>query len=214
MKMIDTGKPVIGVLAQEIARNVIPESIEGKAYISAAYVKYVEAAGGVVVPILTKWSDHELGTIFNSINGVLIPGGGASLEDSKYMHNVKLLLKMAEDANENGDYFPIWGTCLGMEAMLVACEGISVLGDADAIDLAMPTKLVEDAKQSSLLASANEDLLQTLSSLPIKYHFHKKCVYKDVFLESKELSTKYSVISYDEDRQNRSFVSIIEGMFI
>ena len=27
------------------------------------------------------------------------------------------LLRLAKEANDNGDYFPIWGTCLGFEAM-------------------------------------------------------------------------------------------------
>ena len=146
--MDDTRRPVIGILAQEIARSAIPESIDGRAYISAAYVKYIEAAGADVVPVLTDWSDYEVRAMFNSVNGVLIPGGGANLENSKFMHNVRLILKLAEGANDMGDYFPVWGTCLGLEAMLVAHGGTSLLGDADAIDLAMPAKLEDGARES------------------------------------------------------------------
>lgn len=214
--MTDRKNPTIGILSQEISRVVIPECIEGCSYISAAYVKYLEAAGAHVVPILTTWSDDEVRTIFQSINGVFIPGGGASLVDSMFMHNVRLLLRLAEDANNNGDYFPIWGTCLGFEAMLVACGGASfvgasLLGDVDAVDLAMPAKLTDDARKSALLASASEDVLVSLATMPIKYHFHKKCVYKDDFQRSTELTAKYSVITYDEDRKKRTFVSLVEG---
>ena len=31
-----------------------------------------------------------------------------------------LLYKLAKEANDNGDYFPVWGTCLGYEFMLFA----------------------------------------------------------------------------------------------
>lgn len=209
--MIEDKNPVVGIIAQEISRIVIPENIHGESYISAAYMRHLQAAGAKVVPILTNWSDHEVRTIFHSINGVLIPGGGASLVDSKFIRNVKHLLKLAEDANSNGDYFPIWGTCLGLEAMLVACGGASVLGDADAVDLAMPAKFVDDAKGSAIFASASDDVLESLSNLPVKYHFHKKCVYKDAFLANEELMKKYKIVSYDEDRQQRTFVSIVEG---
>ena len=211
--MADTGRPVIGILAQEIARTAIPESIDGRAYISAAYVKYIEAAGADVVPILTDWSDHEVRKMFSSVNGVLIPGGGANLENSKFMHNVRLVLRLAEGANDIGDYFPVWGTCLGMEAMLVAHGGgASVLSDADAIDLAMPAKLADGAEGSRIFSEVNgDDILQWISTLPVKYHFHRKCIYRDTFTQSEELMRKYSVVSFDEDRQNRVFVSILEG---
>ena len=209
--MCNTTRPVIGLFAQEIARNVIPESIDGKAYISSAYVKYIETAGGDVAPILTEWDDDEVREVFNSVNGILIPGGGASLENSKFMHNVKLILKLAEDANNTGDYFPVWGTCLGLEAMLVAHEGASLLGDADAIDLAMPAKLTHGARTSRIFSTVRDGLFESLSALPIKYHFHRKCIYKSAFLQSKGLTDRYSIVSFDEDRQKRIFVSILEG---
>jgi len=209
--MIDSVKPVIGLLSQEISRKVIPENIDGGSYISAAYVKYIEEAGADVLPIQIDWDDHKICTIFKSINGVLIPGGGANLEDSKFMRNVRLIFKLAEDANDAGDYFPIWGTCLGLEAMLVMHGGASLLNDADAIDLAMPTKLLNGARQSRIFSAASCDLLHLLATLPVKYHFHRKCVYKDTFLQSQELTEKYTVVSFDEDRQKRVFVSTLEG---
>ena len=212
--MIDSVSPVIGLLSQEISKKVIPESIDGSSYISAAYVKYIEEAGADVLPILTDWDEHKIRTIFKLINGVLIPGGGASLEDSKFMQNVRLIFKLAEDANDNGDYFPIWGTCLGLEAMLVVYGGASLLNDADAIDLAMPTKLSYRAGESKIFSAASDNLMHSLATLPVKYHFHKKCVYKDSFLQSKELTGKYTVVSFDEDRQKRVFVSTLEGKYI
>lgn len=30
------------------------------------------------------------------------------------------LLKLAIEANEGGDYFPVWGTCLGFEQLLLS----------------------------------------------------------------------------------------------
>ena len=30
------------------------------------------------------------------------------------------MLNLAITANKNGDYFPIWGTCLGLEVMIMA----------------------------------------------------------------------------------------------
>ena len=30
------------------------------------------------------------------------------------------MVNLAKEANDNGDYFPVWGTCLGFEALTLA----------------------------------------------------------------------------------------------
>lgn len=96
---------------------------------------------------------------FAAINGILIPGGGASLQDgpfyraaeklfdvSTHCHTqnspyvgllwkekwcevlniqnllvicVHLITQWALEANDNGDYFPIYGVCLGYELLTI-----------------------------------------------------------------------------------------------
>ena len=43
-------------------------------YVAAAYVKWIEAAGGRAVPIRFYVSDGELRRLFDSINGLILPG--------------------------------------------------------------------------------------------------------------------------------------------
>lgn len=67
---------VIGILAQ-------PDEQDLKlSYIAASYVKYIESAGGRVVPIDYRWSFDKLRDIFNKVNGILLPGGGAPLTNT------------------------------------------------------------------------------------------------------------------------------------
>lgn len=55
---------------------------------------------------------------FSVINGVLIPGGGADLSPGHpFYDTAELLVQLAREANDQGDAFPVHGTCLGMEAM-------------------------------------------------------------------------------------------------
>ncbi|MBO8666610.1 gamma-glutamyl-gamma-aminobutyrate hydrolase family protein, partial [Staphylococcus aureus] len=56
----------------------------GNYYIAASYVKYIESAGARVGPSRPDLSDAEYEELFRSINGVLLPGGGANLTDSGY----------------------------------------------------------------------------------------------------------------------------------
>ena len=80
-EIILNARPIIGILAQELP-NSLQESYNETSYIGAAYVKYIEAAGARVVPILINQGDEYYELMFNSTNGLLIPGGAVSLTDS------------------------------------------------------------------------------------------------------------------------------------
>jgi hypothetical protein len=45
-------RPIIGVLAQEISYSLVDFFPNSSSYISASYVKFLEAAGARVVPVL------------------------------------------------------------------------------------------------------------------------------------------------------------------
>ena len=48
------------------------------------------------------------------LNGVLLPGGGANIDnDSPYLNTIRNIIKIAKEMNDNGDYFPVFGICLG-----------------------------------------------------------------------------------------------------
>ena len=76
-------RPIIGILSQELGSSL--EEVYGDnytSYIGAAYIKYIESAGARAVPILINQTDEYYEMIFNSVNGLLIPGGSVSLDTS------------------------------------------------------------------------------------------------------------------------------------
>lgn len=56
--------------------------------------------------------------VYENINGVLLPGGGVDLVTSQYSRVAKIFMKYSKKAYDDGEYFPIWGTCLGFEQLL------------------------------------------------------------------------------------------------
>lgn len=52
---------------------------------AAAYVKWIEAAGGRAVPIRFYVSDGELRRLFDSVNGVIFPGEGTIFSSSFFV---------------------------------------------------------------------------------------------------------------------------------
>eukprot|EP00794_Sanderia_malayensis_P000352 gene352-985_t len=211
MSCIDS-RPCIGILTQEVSRLAIPEGIQGHSYIAACYVRHMEAAEADVIPIPLDASEADLEELFCSINAVLIPGGGADLTDSKFMKNVRFMLDKAVRANNNGDYFPIWGTCLGFEALLVVNgEGIGILDSADSLNVARPIELTESGRDSRMFRDASAELMDAYEKLPITYNNHCKCVTVEKFTSCSKLVEEYHIISCNVDRINKKFVSAVEA---
>jgi len=105
-------KPVIGVMTQPVVDGT-------QSFLAASYVKFIESGGGRVVPVPFDAPEENLSFYFNTLNGILFPGGGADLSvDGKYYKAQKFFFDKSIDSFDNGDYFPIWGTCLGFESLV------------------------------------------------------------------------------------------------
>lgn len=48
---------------------------------------------------------------------------------------------VCSQANEAGDFFPIWGTCMGMQLLTVLVAGKNLLSNTTAENLALPLNL-------------------------------------------------------------------------
>ena len=80
----------------------------------AAYPDFMKSAGARVVPIIwgeeTSVTDDKL----NKINGVLFPGGSGD-----YLDLGDHIYKSAIAKNDAGEFYPLWGTCLGFENLAI-----------------------------------------------------------------------------------------------
>ncbi|KAM9827315.1 LOW QUALITY PROTEIN: gamma-glutamyl hydrolase-like [Neosynchiropus ocellatus] len=147
-------RPIIGILAQDVFKP--------KPYLAASYVKYLESAGARVVPIMINRPLEEYQKLFNSINGVLFPGGSASLFSSGYQRAAKFFYNLAIEANNRGDYFPVWGTCLGFEQLAVLTSNKSVLVRTNTTGMPMPLNFTDEAKTSRIFKGFPAELMASL----------------------------------------------------
>uniref|UniRef100_A0A8D0L701 folate gamma-glutamyl hydrolase n=1 Tax=Sphenodon punctatus TaxID=8508 RepID=A0A8D0L701_SPHPU len=187
-------RPILGVLAQESKYNKFQKF--GSSYIAASYVKFLESAGARVVPIRLKLSDEEYDKIFQSINGILYPGGGASLVTSEYSRVAKIFYNKAIEANDKGDYFLVWGTCLGHELLSYLTSGKVLLSRTNTDGFALPLNFTTEAvKGSRLFKNFPDDILQTLATKPVTSNFHHWSLSKQNFTENKELRSFYKILT-------------------
>ena len=97
--------PVIGILAQPSTRTPF------KQYVASSYVKWVEMAGGVAVPMSYVASNATTLNLLKQLDGVLLPGGSnPPLPDA-----ARVSVEYALEASSRNESFPVWGTCLGFE---------------------------------------------------------------------------------------------------
>eukprot|EP00066_Takifugu_rubripes_P004707 XP_003968229.1 PREDICTED: gamma-glutamyl hydrolase [Takifugu rubripes] len=198
-------RPIIGILAQEV-RSPSPYI----SYIAASYVKTLESAGARVVPVMVNQTEEEYKALFNSINGILFPGGGSNLVTSLYARSAKIFYDLAIEANDRGDYFPVWGTCLGFEELTYLTLGKLVLTRNNMRDVALPLNFTDDAKGSRMFKGFPADLMTDLASESLTANSHKWSLAMSSYNSNVELKKFYKVLSTNSDG-TLEFVSTIEA---
>ncbi|XP_041924360.1 gamma-glutamyl hydrolase-like isoform X1 [Alosa sapidissima] len=199
-------RPIIGILAQELK---YPEP-KRNSYIAASYVKTLEAAGARVVPVMINRPEEEYSQLFHSINGILFPGGAANLLTSGYAKAAHIFYKLALEANSRGDYFPVWGTCLGFEQLLVITSGEKLLCRTNTRGVSLPLDFKQDATQSRLFKDFPPEVMTALATENITVNFHKWSISMENFTKSEELRNFYKILSTNTDG-NIEFISTMEA---
>lgn len=211
-----TTGPVIGVVAQPKKSFIHPCDGDCE-YIAASYVKWVESAGGRVLPIPYDASPKDLDTIFASVNGLLFPGGSSLISKG-----ARHLFLRARQANEAGDFFPVWGTCLGLEWMVeaVCAEAeeadpslphFTMDNDYDAWNLTLPLLFTESASTSRLFQGLNPSSRTAARTQNITLNNHHKGVSPSHLAVTPALASFFDVLSTNLDRKGLPFVSTVEG---
>lgn len=75
-------------------------------------MKWAEDAGARVVPLVEDEGWDVTLEKLSRLNGVLFPGGGSNYR--KFGHKI---YKAVKQYNDDGQFYPLWGTCLGFQYM-------------------------------------------------------------------------------------------------
>lgn len=201
-------RPIIGIVTEWTG----DEKLKNQSYIAASYVKFIESSGGRVVPILNNSTEDQVKELFHSINGVLFPGGDSSLSGSKYLDVAKIIFKLAKEANDNGDYFPLWGTCLGFQLLCVLQTGTDkVLTDFDSENYSIPLNLTDSAHKSRLFSMYSSEEMMWLAEESLTMNNHHVGISPQLFASTSSLQSFYSILSTNFDRKGKEFVSSMEA---
>ena len=223
-----TQRPVVGILSVPLkaggdcvtyfgAEAVQAPDAAATSCFDNIYVKWIESAGGRVVPIRYDSSVDELDKLFDNLNGVLFTGGDTVITDleSQYMQSAGHLLNRSIAASAKGDHVPVWGTCMGIQTLsILVANDPSVLqsGAYKGVDpLMMRLNLTTAGQSSRMYTALPKEVQQWVVSEPVTTNLHHDGVTPDTFSSNEKLDNFFRVISTNMDVNDLPFVSTIEG---
>lgn len=206
-----TERPIIGVLTQEPCLGVDKHFADFKSYIPASYVKAIEASGARVAPIFIGNTETYYKKIMSQLNGVLIPGGGASFyAEDGYAKAGSLIYKIAKEFNEQRDYFPIMGICLGFQLLLYTSNNENELRTrCDCFYENLALDFMPNFRQSLLYSRAPLHVLQELATSHITHNWHMWCITPSNFTDN-GLAKEWKVLSTNLNSRGLKFISSVE----
>lgn len=215
--------PVIGVLT-EILRDYKRFVDTKRTHIAASYVKWIEMAGGQAIPVFLNQNDTYYEQVFQQTNGLLFPGGDNLLNPHKrtpMLEAAKKLYKLAVAANDRGQFYPIWGTCLGLELLSVLTSNQNVLSQCSANDLSLSMEFTGTrgrmfakstyASLTELSQDYSKVIMDALTTSNLTYNFHHKCLTDDGLREA-NLENFYRPLAYSKDINGLKFIAIMEAI--
>lgn len=204
--------PIIGVFTQPTTNPTAPCNGDCL-YLAASYVKYLESAGARVVPINYYATQEELDELFAGLNGIFFVGGGSSFPPS-----AQYLFDKTVKANDNSDFSPLWGTCMGFQWLLIAASrNPNILDPQDGTQLdsenySIPLDFTSAAPGSKLFSPASPEVMNILASQNVTMNNHHYGIYTQHFQSTPALTSFFSLLSTNKDRKGVEFISTVEAL--
>ena len=134
------------------------------------------------IALISPWETKEsIIQILNRVNGVLLPGGVTNIYtiiDSKqtisqYTKAAQIIIDYAIQKFNEGNSFPIYGICLGFEAMVAGIAGIHVIeGMENCINYNCNVIPLRDVKSSKILSGLTQQSLEGICNSPLVFNNH------------------------------------------
>jgi len=174
-----------------------------------AYAQFMEAAGARVIPLIKTDSQEVTLDKLSKLNGVLFPGG-----DGDYLEFGRVVFNKIKEYNDNGTYYPAWGTCLGFEDFVIyaADEGEKAMELFVVENASLPLKFVKDPRKSKMFKWLNNKAF-AFEDNAFAYNAHNFGVSPAKFETDEGLKEMFEVISTSKMPGDNAteFVTTFEG---
>lgn len=205
-------EPIIGVLSQEMSFYLRSKYADQyHSYIAASYVKFIEGGGARVVPVWIGKDRRYYEDIMSKLNGILYPGGALSFtQPNGYAEAGNYIYEIATKMNDNGNYFPLWGTCLGFELITyLSANRTEIRAECSSKSQSLPLNFKDDFKSSRMFKDAPDRVIKILRDEAVTSNFHTFCL-TEKNLTDYHIDSMWRVMSVNNDWNGFEFISSIE----
>jgi len=201
--------PLIGVISQTLDPYMADDPrFDGySSYIMLDYVRFVEANGARIVPIINGEDEDVIREKLRHVNGVLMPGG-----DGHYYDTGKFVFEEIKKMNDQGEFFPLWGTCLGYEYMAAytADAGQDIWGNYTIHQVSLPLEFTLPPESTRMFGGLGKKAYE-FSKKNYTYNSHDYAVGPETYKSDVGLKDFWSVTSTSSLNDGRKFVASIES---
>lgn len=205
-------RPVIGILSHpgDGASGRLSNATNAS-YIAASYVKFVEAAGARVIPLIYNEPTEILYNKLELVNGVLFTGGWA--KSGRYFKVAEEVFKKVLQKNDEGDHFPLYAICLGFELLsMIISQNNDILESFKATDQASTLQFIENTNtEGTVFQRFPPYLLKKLSTDCLVMQNHQYGVSLERFRENSELCNFFKILTTSSDSNNKVYVSTVQA---
>lgn len=204
----------------ESLNNIVRSATTTHTYVPESYIQQISNAGGQAVLVSFDLPVLLLYKVLDQLDMFLFPGGPADLisgdgEVTPFQQSAHDIIEWAKKRNDEGRYFPIFATCLGMEAMMISVAGnnISILqgGFANAFKNRTLTVDATEFASSKLYSNVDQKTFEDFGSEGLAYYNHNYAVFKSYFLKNPMLKSSFRIVCTTKfDRIREEFVACIE----
>ncbi|TYG82055.1 hypothetical protein ES288_D01G056200v1 [Gossypium darwinii] len=205
-------RPVIGILSHpgDGALGRLNNDTNAS-YIAASYVKFVEAAGARVIPLIYNEPEEILFQKLELVNGVLFTGGWSKY--GLYYDIAKKIFKKVIEKNDRGDHFPLYAVCLGFELLtMIISEDKNILEPFSASNQASSLQFVENVNvEGTVFQRFPPNLLQKLGTDFLVMQNHRYGISPEKLQNTPNLSRFFKILTTSTDKNNKVYVSTAEA---
>ncbi|CAG9314989.1 GGH_2 [Blepharisma stoltei] len=212
-------KPTIGVLT-------IPNDIEyayadyAESHLRATYVKHIESGAMRVIPLQYNSTFEEIDYLLARVNGVFFTGGSAKLfirEENKeprftqFMKMADFIVKRIIEKNDNGEYFPLFTTCLGWEVLTIVLTNKCTLETSKGMNYTTNIIFTDKVAKSKWFKDVDPRILYYMSAMNMTAQNHQWAILPRYFESEPILKKFFNVLGLSKNLEGEYYISLAES---
>lgn len=214
-------QPVVGIIGQygtDSLGKQFPSPTKYYTYVAGSYVDWIGITGAIPMIIPFDVPRSTLEYLLEQTDMFLIPGGGTPLEDGKggpsdFQESVNFVIDWAKKKNDNGRYYPIWGTCNGFEALMVYWANTSYVLSCQFDDIQRDHTVVKNTTNfpnSKIWNSLNKDDMNYVFDQGYVFYDHNCGVDIDHFFQYPKANQNAMVTGVSKNDMGVEFIAMAE----